>query len=229
MIPTSIDGTDITGATIDGTDVTEITVDGDTVFSPQKIVDNFEDAPTGPYGTTDTISTYYTGNTSFYSRSGSNVFEGTKCLNHNATNGTEKIISTSGLPNYPVVGDIFSCHVRTGRSGSDSHVLFGVQDSSNYYEISTENNDFLELKVSTTNGEATLDSVSASHPINTYHRLEVDWKASTSSIVGKLFDTTGNELATVSSNDSTFTNGGIGFENLQFSGASQYDRFVITN
>jgi len=33
MPPTSIDGTDITGATIDGTDVTEITVDGDTVFT----------------------------------------------------------------------------------------------------------------------------------------------------------------------------------------------------
>jgi len=32
MIPTSIDGTDITGATIDGTDVQEITVDGQTVF-----------------------------------------------------------------------------------------------------------------------------------------------------------------------------------------------------
>jgi len=32
--PTSIDGTDITGATIDGTDVQEITVDGDVVFSP---------------------------------------------------------------------------------------------------------------------------------------------------------------------------------------------------
>jgi len=31
--PTSIDGTDITGATIDGTDVTEITLDGDTVFT----------------------------------------------------------------------------------------------------------------------------------------------------------------------------------------------------
>jgi hypothetical protein len=30
--PTSIDGTDITGATIDGQDVQEITVDGDTVF-----------------------------------------------------------------------------------------------------------------------------------------------------------------------------------------------------
>jgi len=33
MIPTSIDGTDITGATIDGSDVTEITVDGQTVFN----------------------------------------------------------------------------------------------------------------------------------------------------------------------------------------------------
>jgi len=33
MIPTSIDGTDITGATIDGQDVQEITVDGQTVFT----------------------------------------------------------------------------------------------------------------------------------------------------------------------------------------------------
>jgi len=37
MPPTSIDGTDITGATIDGTDVTEITVDGDTVFEAVSI------------------------------------------------------------------------------------------------------------------------------------------------------------------------------------------------
>jgi len=37
MIPTSIDGTDITGATIDGTDVQEITVDGDTVFTAQNL------------------------------------------------------------------------------------------------------------------------------------------------------------------------------------------------
>jgi len=37
MIPTSIDGTDITGATIDGTDVQEITVDGDVVFSATSI------------------------------------------------------------------------------------------------------------------------------------------------------------------------------------------------
>jgi len=48
MIPTSIDGTDITGATIDGTDVTEITVDGQTVFTATVevnglLVDDFAD------------------------------------------------------------------------------------------------------------------------------------------------------------------------------------------
>jgi len=37
MIPTSIDGTDITGATVDGTDVQEITVDGQTVFSAESL------------------------------------------------------------------------------------------------------------------------------------------------------------------------------------------------
>jgi len=47
MPPTSIDGTDITGATIDGTDVTEITVDGQTVFSagldiPASVVHHYD-------------------------------------------------------------------------------------------------------------------------------------------------------------------------------------------
>jgi len=37
MPPTSIDGTDITGATIDGTDVQEITVDGDVVFTAETL------------------------------------------------------------------------------------------------------------------------------------------------------------------------------------------------
>ena len=47
--PTSIDGTDITGATIDGTDVQEITVDGDVVFSA---------ATTAPLVTNNLIQNY---------------------------------------------------------------------------------------------------------------------------------------------------------------------------
>jgi len=41
--PTSIDGTDITGATIDGQDVQEITLDGQTVFSAQTLPVAFSD------------------------------------------------------------------------------------------------------------------------------------------------------------------------------------------
>jgi len=40
MPPTSIDGTDITGATIDGQDVEEITIDGQTVFNAISFFDN---------------------------------------------------------------------------------------------------------------------------------------------------------------------------------------------
>jgi len=45
MAPTSIDGTEITGATIDGQDVSEITVDGETVFTaiPDSTVSRSDD------------------------------------------------------------------------------------------------------------------------------------------------------------------------------------------
>jgi hypothetical protein len=44
--PTSIDGTDITGATIDGQEVQEITIDGQTVFiatTPSEVLDDWAD------------------------------------------------------------------------------------------------------------------------------------------------------------------------------------------
>jgi len=58
--PTSIDGTDITGATIDGTDVQEITVDGQTVFSASlDVTQDFEDGNVNDWvginGTTTSI------------------------------------------------------------------------------------------------------------------------------------------------------------------------------
>jgi hypothetical protein len=57
--PTSIDGTDITGATIDGTDVQEITVDGDVVFSaaPAGAFDITQLSPDTTYSTSNTRPT----------------------------------------------------------------------------------------------------------------------------------------------------------------------------
>jgi len=73
--PTSIDGTDITGATIDGTDVTEITVDGQTVFSAVQgaDIDGFE---------TGNINNY-TGDTSDFTVQSTEVFEGSNSLQCN--------------------------------------------------------------------------------------------------------------------------------------------------
>jgi hypothetical protein len=62
MIPTSIDGTDITGATIDGTDVTEITVDGQTVFvSAFSRFDDFDTNTLSDYTIFESTSTVTTG------------------------------------------------------------------------------------------------------------------------------------------------------------------------
>jgi len=62
MPPTSIDGTDITGATIDGTDVTEITVDGQTVFTalslPQADLDHDYNVASLSLSDGDEISTF---------------------------------------------------------------------------------------------------------------------------------------------------------------------------
>jgi len=60
MPPTSIDGTDITGATIDGTDVQEITVDGQTVFTagPAGAFDLTNRTKVASYDTGDNIQSH---------------------------------------------------------------------------------------------------------------------------------------------------------------------------
>jgi len=101
MIPTSIDGTDITGATIDGTDVTEITVDGQTVFSaftpPVAASDlvawyRFEDGTVQDYTTTFGI-----GDTTDYSGSdGGNQF--------NSSGGRTDIVTGASSGHYQTLG-----------------------------------------------------------------------------------------------------------------------------
>jgi len=104
--PTSIDGTDITGATIDGTDVTEITVDGDVVFSatppgPQQIfkpVSGDENAFSGA-GTATFVNKSLTGG-------------GGNALKFDNVDSALGMDSKSGLNNYPTLGDTVKVTVR---------------------------------------------------------------------------------------------------------------------
>jgi len=121
--PTSIDGTDITGATIDGTDVTEITVDGDVVFSAGPdfplVVDDFESGNLNDYT-----------NTSGFTISSSVVAEGSNSLELQNPDNIFDMYSDfgDGLNAYPQKGQKFSVLIYDSNT-TQPVVLFGVDGS----------------------------------------------------------------------------------------------------
>lgn len=88
--PTSIDGTDITGATIDGTEVQEITVDGETVFTA---VPTFVDISKEEDGDLSE----YTGDTGLFSIANSPTISGSNHSISFATDGSNSFIETTFL------------------------------------------------------------------------------------------------------------------------------------
>ena len=127
MIPTSIDGTDITGATIDGTDVQEITVDGDVVFSAAAfdIIDDFEDNSMSEYSGSSSLQI-----------TTSDVVEGSRALalngsiNQNDLNDAQT--STSGLDNYFSKGEVVSYLVRDPAGDNFPIFFWGVDGTDGY-------------------------------------------------------------------------------------------------
>jgi len=114
MIPTTIDGTDITGATIDGTDVQEITVDGQTVFSGESL----------PVAYSNLVA-WYPFDSSFYG--GSNVDDVTALFNPGQAGDSTAYDAGSGS------GSTYKS------SGGADDINAGA--SSGYYELS---NGFLD-------------------------------------------------------------------------------------
>jgi hypothetical protein len=93
MPPTSIDGTDITGATIDGTDVTEITVDGDTVFTA---------VPPVPFPT-DLVAHYDAGSLGLSNNATVTSFDDISGNGHDLTPGTAPEYKTNEINGKAVV------------------------------------------------------------------------------------------------------------------------------
>jgi len=129
--PTSIDGTDITGATIDGTDVTEITVDGDTVFSAVAIPDEGDlharyDATKLLLNDGDTVSTWsdQTGNGHDLTAGEAPTFK-TSIINGNPVvrfDGIDEYLSTS-FGTLPQPNHIFMV-IKKQTNGSDTSLRF---------------------------------------------------------------------------------------------------------
>jgi len=106
MIPTSIDGTDITGATIDGTDVTEITVDGQTVFIPES----------NPVAYSDLIA-WYPFDSSFYG--GSNSDDATALFNPGQSGDSTAYDGTVSGATYQSSGGVTDINAGASSGGFD--------------------------------------------------------------------------------------------------------------
>jgi len=77
---------------------------------PDSVIDNFEDAPDGPYNSGDTILTYYTEFVSSFARSTNSIL-GSQSVSRDGSAGFNSGIISSpgdGLPNYPAEGETVS-------------------------------------------------------------------------------------------------------------------------
>jgi len=227
MIPTSIDGTDITGATIDGSNVTEITVDGDTVFTagaviPESVVDNFDSGNLNPYT-----------NTNNWTVTQSNVIEGQNALAIDSGNpefSDSALISESGLDAYPQKGDVIACLLRDPSDTLKRRLPafeWGVDTDGGKSEyrllINAKNNEILLSK--RVNGSfAQLATASLTINAGDWYDCEVEWHDGSgdepdNELIARIYEVdeiqlerNGGELVEISANDSDNANNtGIGF------------------
>jgi len=201
MPPTSIDGTDITGATIDGTDVQEITVDGQTVFGADKNVDGFETGNINNYTVLD----------AGFSVTSSNVFEGTNAL----TSNSDATITTTNPPggNVPSFGTDFEAYFRVdgatnvGLSYESSGQISQVQVLDGFsIRLRPDKNQFSVFKGTPGDLDANFkQNNSVSYTSGIYYRVKVTFSGNTATV--ELFDTTTNSLESTITHDSSGSQG----------------------
>jgi len=229
MPPTSIDGTDITGATIDGTDVQEITVDGQTVFTAGPlIIDDFE---------SNNLTAYSAEVNQYEIVSGGDAIDGSFSLqSKNADFFEDGIYSTSGLSNYPQRGDTFQFKVESvGGDNVMAGMIFGVQsnENNNYMFLVTEDDFRIRKDQEITTNNRTFQNVTGGSGFGDPqpYTCEIEW--GTTTISSEWFDANGNSLHTNSLNDTDYNTGGIGFwnrkltSNLPESTAAKWDSAII--
>lgn len=178
------------------------------------------------------VSEYFTGpENPVYSASTDRAIEGAysvKIRNDNDKNG-EQIFSTSGLPNYPAQGDVFEVRIfHEGQRGGNG-VRWGVQDADNFYEVQlAEPNTAIKFKVNSGGSKTTLDSQDVNWPVGEWLKVRVEW-GSTGDTTVKVYDASGNKIAELQGNDTTFSNGGIGLMGYYYNGVGNryFDQFEL--
>jgi len=136
---------------------------------------------------------------------------GTNLIVHNTADiGTQKVIRAK---------------VRPDTGGSSPGVVFGYQDSSNFYHVRI-NASSDELQIYEWVGGSTnkIESAAVTINENTWYVLEAIWK-DVNTIEAKLYDENGNLLATATATTTGgFSSGKIGFRTYN---AASFDNFVV--
>jgi len=212
MIPTEIDGTDITGATIDGTDVQEITVDGDVVFSAgPTLPESFERA--NPLA-------IYSGDISDFAVDSSPVFDGAKSIRGTDTSDVAEIVTDQITLS---AGDTFSYrHFHRPISAQpNAGLYFGVQGlnmplrgGGEAYQVRVQgfNNTLAITKPQ--GGFNELNNSPLNIDFNNFMEIKVDW-GTNGTITATAFDSAGSQLSQVTANDTEYTTGGVGWSNFE--------------
>jgi len=218
--PIDIDGSEIQEATIDGQTVSEITIDGQEAFDPipDSVIEDFErDNPLSDYSGGGNFSIIQ-----------SPVYEGADAAEGTSSATNEYISSTSvGTVEQ---GDVLACRVRL-----DGPVLagvqFGVQTAGNlttYQFTIDDRSDNNTLNIVRWDNNGTFNKLSSSSqgsiPRQEWLRAQVDWDTD-GSILCECYDANDNLIDSVSTSDSDYTSGGIGF--LVNDDTAQFDHFTI--
>jgi len=180
MAPTSIDGTEITGATIDGQEVQEITVGGDVVFTAEQIIDDFEDGNINGWVSENVESIQF-----------ENGHNGGTAVELNTLGGsyppTSRLITSELLPSSFSDGDIVEWYWKWDYDGK---IRFTISDSNDNIQVEAQirpngldGDHFLSSSTETedSNGEANS---------NTWYRNELQLQ--TNSITWEMYDLNDN-------------------------------------
>lgn len=188
---------------------------------PDSAVDNFEDQPDGLYGGEDDISLsdIYVEDTGAFSRTTDRSVTGAYSLfNDDESDAGIYADEDSGLEITPEAGNVFEFwwNLIEQRDYQETH--WAVQDINevngrnpeNGYAFESENDGSVHFYVYEDGNGTNLDSASIGYSSGEWYRTEVDW-GSDGSFSITIYDDSENVQGTLSTNDTTFSSGGVGF------------------
>lgn len=180
--------------------------------SPEAVIDDFED---------DNLDEY-SGDTSAATIVDSPAKTGS-ALQIDVDTSQPSITSKTGLNAYPKAGDTFESYWQVSEADGYFWASWGVQDDeSNRYQIKLgEVGEEIILQKVSGGTPNKLDSDSHSWNPDEWYRSVVQWNED-GYIEVNVYNSSGNNVATVSGTDDEWSSGGIKFEGVVSSGNTQY-------